>query len=419
MTRPSHPNVTLRHTEEGWPPDLRLLLGSDAAGLLATVAGVAGGDLVFWRPRQVTHQPARSTVVQYRVGVRWGNGETTSETFVAATGDRVPATGAAIFEDASTRVAVWRWPRDPFLPGLSDALDARKVGSLLDDLGIDGGSVRLRTRAYRPGRRAVVEATGRRGRLFLKVVRPERVEALHERHRSLARLLPVPDSLGWSNTGVLVMPARPGETLRAALRSSRHPAPPPEAISSLLDRLPPDLAVGPQRRDLLSSVGHHMKVISATVPSMASRLDSLSHSMAMAGDDDPGQVIAAHGDLYEAQLLVDRGRITGLLDIDTAGPGLRVDDLANFCAHLSVLAQMSDRPRPIRRLGAALLGHAETQHDRAVLRRRIAAAVIGLATGPFRVLEANWVGNTARRLDLATEWLAGADRDEGTLRSSS
>src|SRR5688500_9294510 len=125
MTNASRPpSTTLPHPEEeAWPPELRLLLGPDAAGLLAAVAETAGGTLVSWRPRQVSHQPNRSTVVQYRAGMRWANGDTTSETFVAATGDRVPAQGAAIFDDGSTRVAVWRWPQDPYLPGLADALD--------------------------------------------------------------------------------------------------------------------------------------------------------------------------------------------------------------------------------------------------------------------------------------------------------
>jgi hypothetical protein len=115
-----------------------------------------------------------------------------------------------------------------------------------------------------------------------------------------------------------------------------------------------------------------------------------------------------HGDLYESQLLVDRGRVCGLLDIDTVGSGYRIDDVANFCAHLSVLAQVSDRPRPIKRYGAVLLAHAEAHHDRAELRRRIAAGIVGLATGPFRVLERDWELGTVRRLDLASQWLDGA-----------
>lgn len=392
---------------EAWPKELRLLLDEEAGELLAAVAGAAGGTLASWRPRQVDHQPGRFTVVQYRTTMTWPQDKTTSETLVAATGERIPSTGAAVFDDGDARVAVWRWANDPFLPGLLDALDPAKVAVLLDDLGIDGGTVQLRTLAYRPARRAVIEATGRRGRLFLKVVRPGRVGDLHELHRLLAQDLPVPHSLGWSDGGAVVLSARPGETLRKALRSSRQPPPTPEAIIELLDRLPAELAERPPRRDLLSSAEHHADVIAATVPSVRERLDPLIDALRSAIDPEEGVVTAVHGDLYEAQLLVDRGRITGLLDVDTAGAGLRIDELANFCAHLSVLAFISDRPKHIKRYGADLLAYAERDHPPRVLRPRIAAAVLGLATGPFRVLETGWERNTLRRLELADGWLNG------------
>lgn len=392
---------------EAWPAELRLLLDEEAGELLAAVATAAGGSLSSWRPRQVDHKPGRFTVVQYRTTMIWPQGNTTSQTFVAATGERIPSSGAAMFDDGETRVGVWRWTNDPFLPGISDALDPGKMASLLDDLGIDGGSVQLRTRAYRPARRAVIEATGRRGRLFLKVVRPNTVRDLHELHRLLAQDLPVPESLGWTDEGVVVLSARPGQTLRKALRSSRQPPPPPPAVIELLDRLPAELAERPRRRGLLSSAEHHAAVIAATVPSARARLEPLVDALRAAIDPECGEVTAVHGDLYEAQLLVDRGRITGLLDVDTTGAGLRVDDLANFCAHLSVLASMSDRPKHMNRYGADLLAHAERHHPQGELRPRIAAAVVGLATGPFRVLESGWQHNTLRRLELAERWLNG------------
>lgn len=389
---------------EIWPPELRLLLGEDAAGLLAVAAEAAGGELRAWKPRQVTHQPGRSTVVQYRADVAWPGGRTTAETVVAATGSRIPD-GAAVLDDGTTKVAVWRWPIDPSLPGLTAALDRERVARLLDDLGVDGGTIQLRVRAYRPGRRAVVEASGRRGRLFLKVVRPATVEALHRTHRSLAEALPVPDSLGWTDDGILVMPGLRGRTLRELLRSGHSQLPPPAEVDALLDRFPAGLAAGPRRRGLLTSAEHHAAVIGSVLPALQSRLDDV---LAALRDRDlvDHDVVAVHGDLYEAQLLVDRGRFSGLLDVDTAGAGHRVEDIANLCAHLSVLALASDRPKVIKRYGAALLAHAEARFDRADLRARIAAAVVGLATGPFRVLESHWPHATARRVELAAEWLA-------------
>jgi hypothetical protein len=395
-----------RIDREGWPPELRLLLGEGATGLLAAAVDAAGGAMRSWTPRQVTHRPPRSTVVQYRVDVAWPGGRESTETIVAATRDRIPP-GAAVLDDGTTQVAVWRWPVDPSLPGLAAALDRDRVAALLDDLGLDGGTVQLRVRAYRPGRRAVIEATGRRGRLFLKVVRPATVEALHRAHRSLAADLPVPDSLGWTDEGVLVLSGLPGRTLRELLRSGSSTLPRPAAVEALLDRLPAELTAGPRRRDLLTAAEHHAVGIASALPSLRARVDGLLadlHTRELLDHD----VVAVHGDLYEAQLLVDDGRITGLLDVDTAGAGYRIEDIANFCAHLSVLALVTARPKVINRYGAELLRHAEGRFDRRDLRCRIAAAVIGLATGPFRVLEPHWPQATARRLDLAAEWLDSA-----------
>ena len=61
-----------------------------------------------------------------------------------------------------------------------------------------------------------------------------------------------------------------------------------------------------------------------------------------------------------------------------------------------------------RGYGAALLAHAERRFARAQLRPRVAAAVLGLATGPFRVQQAGWAEHTQRRLELAAQWVASS-----------
>ena len=391
--------------DEAWPAELRLLLSYESRGLLDAAAGAVGGRLLAWSARQVHHQPGRATTVQYRADVERADGSQTTETIVAVTGDRIPA-GAAVLDDGTTEVGVWVWPFDPSLPGLRSALDPAYTANLLDDLGVGSGAVALRVRAYRPGRRAVVEVTGSRGRLFLKVVRPAVVESLHAMHRTLASQLPVPDSLGWAAGGVLVLPGLPGRTLRDVLRSSGAAVPPPATIEALLDRLPAELAQGAPRRSPVSAAAHHASVIASAMPSLRAEVEDLvAQVQAQPIGEHP--VVPVHGDLYEAQLLAQRGRITGVLDVDTAGAGARIDDLANFCAHLSVLGIASDRPRAIKRYGAALLAHAEQRFDRADVRARIAAGVIGLATGPFRVQERNWPQATERRLELARAWIDG------------
>jgi len=400
--------------EPSWPRELQILLGPDAAEFTTEYFGVLGGDVVECRPRQVAYRPGRSSTVRYDVRVRWADAEERIEPLVAIVAGSLPD-GATRMGRSDTEVALWHWPNDPLLPGLPAALDPGHVERLFGELGLGGGTVTLRVRAYRPGRRAVIEADNGRVRVYLKVVRPHRAAALHETHRLLADALPVPDSIGWTDDGIVVLPGLAGSTLREVLRNGGA-LPDPAEIDTLLDRLPVELIDGRRRPDRMTSARHHAEVIGATVPVAAAAghdlVAQLTERRHLVLDH---QVVAAHGDMYESQLMVQHGRITGLLDVDTAGAGHRVDDIANFCAHLSVLAMVTRQADDIRRYGSRLLAHAETTHDRADLRLRIAAAVFGLATGSFRVLEPDWEMHTLDRIDLAARWMASADR----ARSSS
>ena len=232
-------------------------------------------------------------------------------------------------------------------------------------------------------------------------------EALLDIHRTLAQHLPVPEGLGRTADGLVVLTAMPGRTLRDLLRSGHTDLPAPGLIGALLDRLPPGLAEGAPRADHFANVDRHALAIASVLPEAAGRLQELRGRLgaAAAADAASHPVVPVHGDLYEAQVLVTEDSVSGLLDIDTAGAGVRADDWANLCAHLSVLAHVTEHSKAIRRYEAAVLAHAEDQTDGADLRARSAAAVVGLATGPFRVLERDWPANTMRRLDLAAEWL--------------
>jgi hypothetical protein len=388
-----------------WPAELQLLLGDESGAIVASAVEAVGATLDRWSPRQVTYRPG-STTVQYRAEATWPSGSRTVETVVAATGGRIPP-GADVLTDGVVDVAVWRWPVDPALPGLPAALDRRRVDVLLDDLGLGPTTGPLRVRAYRPGRRAVVEATARRGRAFLKVVRPSAVADLHQVHCELSATLPVPRSCGWSADGIVVLAGMPGRTMREVLRTAELELPSPAAVEDLLDRLPGSLSTRPARRDLLASARFHGEVVAATLPTVRGQVEGVLDRLRAL---PPGahDLVPVHGDLYEAQLLVRNGRLSGLLDVDTAGPGHRIDDLANMIAHLSVLGLVSDRPKPVHRYGARFLAHAERRFDRTQVRTRVAAGVLGLATGPFRVLETNWPEATRRRVELATQWLDGA-----------
>jgi aminoglycoside phosphotransferase len=396
--------------------DLELLTGEDATELLATAVSTAGGELVDWSVRQVDHRPGRSTTVAYRARVRWastGDGaKVRTETLGASLGrpgdQQVP--GVLTLDDGEHSVAVWRFPGDPALPALATAYDADAVAALLGDLGVPEvarGPVTLKVRAYRPTRRAVIEASTPGARVFLKVVRPDKIDDLHHRHALLAGAgLPVPKPLGRNADGLLVIAPLAGESMRHAVRDG-GPVPSADEVVALLDRLPDAVAELPLRTSWSENAAHYASVIGAALPAEADRAAQLAHAIAqrIAGQvpDQP-----THGDLYEAQVMLDAGRITGVLDVDSAGPGRRADDLACLVAHIETLSLLRGWDEP--RLHALAVQYARGFMgvvDPAELCARVAGVLLSLATGPHRVQEADWPAQTSKRLDAVERWFAG------------
>lgn len=394
---------------DGRTDALTLLGGPAAADVLAAALAPEGGELVRWRASQIVSR-RRGTVAAYRATVRWPDGRTTDEVLGACTGD-LPA-GTLVLDDGHQRVAVWALARDPDLPGLGRATNPAAVAALLAGFGGGAGPVGLTVRAYRPRRRAVVEAAGAGGRLFVKAVRPAHAEALHERHRTLvAHRVPAPQSLGWTDDGLVVLAPLTGPTLREAIRLGAV-LPPAAAVLELLDRLPAALADGPARPSWLDRVGHYAEATAAVAPAAAARVRAVA--AAVAAEAGTGPVVPTHGDLYEAQLVVDGPRITGLLDVDGAGPGDRLDDLGCLLGHLSVLARVDPAHAPaITALGRTYLRDFERTVDPADLRYRAAAVVVSLTTGPHRVQQADWPAATLGLVGLAEQWLRSARQSRG------
>lgn len=389
------------------------LLGPGAPDAIAAVVAPGGGTVERATPTQTTYYRGRSLTVAHQVKVRWERpGEKvrrSTETIVLSAGRKAPK-DALTLSDGTHDVVAWRFPHDPWLPGLPLLLDEPSLADLLRQIGVDAASPSVKLRAYRPGRRAVIEVTAPGVRVFVKVVPPRSAEALHRRHEALADSAPVPRSLGWSpDHGVVVLQALGGRTLRQSLFGG-FGLPGPEALLAVLDALPRDPGWDDTEpppadwrahefADLLASV---MPEITHRTKAMATGLEEFE---AAAGRDP---VVAVHGDYYEAQLLVDGGAVTGVLDVDTYGPGRRVDDLATMIGHLVVLAIGQAEQERIESYAARLLDGFDQVVDPAVLRADIAAVILGLATGSFRVLEENWRHHTEARIAAAEAWLASA-----------
>ncbi len=365
--------------------------------MLAAALSAAGERLESAEIAQVRYRPGWSVTASYRA--RLGDG---SALLVAHAGAGIPD-GAVLLDDGELQVGVWRYPNDPVLPGLHHAVDGELLPRLLRRLGVTARVAAVRRRAYRPTRRAVVEVTTDRGTLFLKVVRPGSAAALAAHHERIAAAVEAPRLVGAVlDLGVLVLNQVPGIPLRDLLRTGSPPALPAAGeLLALLDRLPPlaGRAAGP-----LARAAGHAELLATVVPGLAGRVGALAAAPAPA---PVGDAVSVHGDFHPGQVIVRDGVAAGLVDVDAAGTGERIDDLATMLGYLASAAADPEPPAGLARYGAALAAAFAGKSDPGELQRRVAAAIAGFATMPFVAQRPHWPELVRRRVDRAEVWLTG------------
>ncbi|WP_087484537.1 phosphotransferase [Brachybacterium massiliense] len=424
----------MSHTQDG----SELLTGPGAGGLLRSAVGNSGGVLHSWQLDHVDHRPGRSTKALYRTMVSWPEldgpqAPAREELFGASAhiGEREKnlhvAEQTLVMTDGDINVRVWRYPHDPWLPMLPHVCYPDIVGRTLHDLGVPIGTdpsvpIAIDVVSYRPGRRAVLRASQGDRAVFLKVMQPHRSgEIVDRHHRLLAAGVPVPEVIA-HHDGLVVLAELPGRPLARAVIDEGVDSCRAEDLVALLDRLPASMYSLPLRPPWTDSVDFYAGIVSSSVPSLGPRLDALVRSirdglaaLEQRMDMRPHDVV--HGDFYEAQVFVENGRVVGLLDIDTVGPGRRADDLACLLAHLSVLADYGNAGRIDRAMQERVETAIHSWHDTFVervdpteLALRSAGVVLSLATGPHRQQEAAWEAATEAIVRVAEEWVAEARR---------
>lgn len=386
-------------------PAVAELLSDALPAPLAAVADAASGTVVSHRLTNVTWWPGRSCTVQWLARIEGGALAGTGE-FVATTLEGPP--GSLVVGNGSDAMTVWQVPNDPFLPALATVMAPGAAERLVSDLGGEPATdPHTRLRAYRPARRAVVEVSGRDGRrVYLKLVKPKRLEGLRRRHEELAPHLPVPELLGVQpDLGLLVLPSMRGLTLRETLEDPTAVLPLPEAIVGLPDRIP-ELSRMVEVTSSISAVPRMAELLARLLPTQADRIAALAERI---GPDAVTERVVAHGDYHEAQLLVADGAITGVLDVDTVGWGRPAEDAAVMLAHLTLWSATSSHPERVRAYAVELQSLWDERVDPVDLRRRVAARLVGLAVGPFRAQSPEWPLLAAWRLDVAESWLDSAE----------
>ena len=297
---------------------------------------------------------------------------------------------------------VWRHPHDPVLASAPEAFSPDAVAGWLATAGLASGEVALTAVAYRPMRRAVLRADVDGGRWFVKLQRPKRHLEYLERMALLAPAGVTPPVVAVPAEGVTITAAAEGVSLAQALAAwSMQGAvePDPASLLELLGRLPGGVRTLPPQRGHDVRLRMAMETAAVELPGRASEIADLGERL-LAADAraELGPVVATHGDFYEANIFTVDGRATSVIDIESAGPGHLVDDLATLMAHLVVLPDLSavhyaQLPGLIDRWYAAFCDVV----DGPTLRARTAGLILGLMSGAGEA-------QASARLDRALAW---------------
>lgn len=427
-----HPPAAAPIVSDTVLPAARHLTGAGAEDLLGTVAAATGAELTSWRTLQVQYRPGSDLTVRYAVRLTPADGgPATDESIVAATSSsgvhrRFPSALPLLATapdghggEVDLEVAVWRWPFDPELTGLARAVTPRRVAELL---GTDPTEVTLEALAYRPAERAVVRAVTGEGVRYLKVVRPSTGAGLVRRHLALTEAgVPAPVVVtADEEAGIVALAELPGRSLRDELKQGSGPWPDAGEYLALTDAIGrvEDLDTAGRPGLVRDGIGH-VRLLRSIVPDRTGLLDEIVAALQPAAERARarrGPIV--HGDLYEAQLHVEGARIVGVLDVDDLGPGDPLDDPANVIAHLMYRAETATDHGQRRRLRryTTILRHdvgwvlSERGTPTTELDLVTGAALLGLATGPFRVQHPDWPASVGRLVDTAADLVLEAGR---------
>ena len=387
------------------------LLSSDEVGdVLEAAVSHAGGALVSWAIDHIDADPHRSTTATYSAIVDWAYGRRDELLGVSARARGLSESDARaeIFADGEREVAVWLYPNDPDLPGLARAAYPESVGDLLAEHQLvhppaAASELSLEMIGYRPRRRAVLRVVVRgRRTMYVKVLRDSAFEGVRDRHMVLAAAgVPAPRVLAATADRLLVLDEVPGTILAKAIFTDPSPCT-AEQLIGVLDAMPAAVSRLERRAPWSASVEHYATMVIAAVPSQEERLTRLCAQIRRGLEPLPLGHEPTHGDFHEGQIHVFGGRVVGILDVDTIGPGRRADDLACLIAHLSTIQRMNaEQTARVRNLLRAWVPVFDNRVDPVELRLRTAAVVISLATGPYRGQEPGWEQATLAMIDAA------------------
>lgn len=370
------------------PPEHALLV--DALGLGAT----AGVSLLSREPL------GDGSVAGFRVSPPGGE----ALTYFVDTSRRVVGAETGILSGTpdAPDVRVWLHPADPHLPALAPVAFSDAAGALLARLGIEAVGVPELV-VYRPGRRAVLRVATSLGSAWVKAVPPDRVAGIVDAHRSLgAAGIPVPVVRGYSDRGLIVWDPATGTPAADSAWT-------PEGLVEEVDALRRGFAAvrleRPARTGLERRRDWYAERLPAVLPPDQAEVAEAVVARARRGWRDPVEA-TVHGDLHFGQLFLAADlRISGVIDVDTAGVGAPGDDTSAFVAHAIASALLTPAPRDQRLWELARL--ALTRWGAPGVPARTATHLLGHALGAAEQGD----GERARRLLSAAASVSVGDTE--------
>ena len=315
----------------------------NAAAVLTRLLAESGRELVDFAQKDV--EPVNEGfIVGYSCGVRTPEDAIERVTIYVNTSPAAPTDEHTVeLADASgRRLTAWVYPQDPSLPSLPAVSYPVAAGVVLAKFGIAAEGASLRMEAYRPGKRAVLRVDTATDRWFAKVVHPSQAATIHDLHERFGSAgVPVPRSLGFSDAGLVLLgelPGVPAIDVFASIDRAR--------FAHGLDELTRHIATVPvtigARESLARRVDWYAERMEETAPVFARQTVALARVVRerYAATSVP-RPVTIHGDLHLGQIFVDErdpSRITGILDIDTAGLGDPADDRGALFGHVVVSA---------------------------------------------------------------------------------
>ena len=328
---------------------------------------------------------------------------------------------------ASGDTRLFRYPEDPYLPGLPHVASAMPAHDILPKyVRLQPQRLHVEALRYRPTVRAVIRHTARMRRrsaggatLYVRAMPPARMaQFLTAGQLAEHSGFVVPRLVGsWPEGGVVWLAKIPGKTVRALIRGGNPPD--PELILDGLARLwsasPPPGDPG-QSLDVMGAFGRTQRLLSQVLPDGARHpllRESTRALRPFAESWRPSTL--AHNDFYDDQIILTPDGRLALVDFEETGPGDPLMDVGNMLAQLSWMARFSRAGEAFgayrRELRSAAL-HRFRWEERALALRE-AFSLFRLSANAVRRFSADWLETAEAVLTLVTATLAGDGETAG------